>query len=401
MQTSKDVLAAIKQICDEKEIPQEPVIETIEMALAAAYRKDFGKKNQNIKAEFDKSTAEFRVFDVKKVVEAPPEETEEAEVKEITKEALNKETLDEEKKFNPKTDLTLEEARAIKPDAELGEEIKTELEVPANFGRMAAQTAKQVIIQRIREVERDTVYNEFKSKENEMITGVVQRIEGRLVLIDLGRVTGILPPQEQIMGEYYNPAQRLKLIILAVNQSPKGPEIILSRAHPEMVKKMFSLEVPEIGTGAVEIVSVAREAGSRSKVAVKANDENFDPVGSCVGQRGSRVQTVISELGGEKIDIVLWDEDPEKFIASALSPAKIQRVEIIDKNNKEARVYVKQDQQYLEIGKRGKNVRLAARLTGCRIDIVEEETEKVVGGSEQKEEVAVVKEETEDAEIKH
>ncbi len=412
-------MQAIKQICEEKGISYDSVIKTIEAALAAAYRKDFGQKNQNIRVEFDPESGRSRVFDIKTVVEDLPEEelaeaVEPIEVKaeeeapkkskrgrkkkevaepvkeekeEIkTEEAVTEDSLTSEeekkKKFNPKTDLTLTEAKKIKKDAQIGEEIKTELEIPAAFGRMAAQTAKQVITQKFREAERQALLDEYKSKEGQVINGVIQRREGRLVLVDLGRLTAILPLEEQIERERYLPGQRLKVFVLSVQMTAKGPEIIVSRAHSGIVRKLFTVEIPEISSGAIEIKAIAREAGSRSKVAVFSNQENIDPIGSCVGQRGTRIQTIISELGGEKVDIIEYSDDPAKYVAKALAPAKIFNV-FIDEANKTATATVKEDQLSLAIGKAGQNVRLAARLTGWKINIVKEKE------SGEKEEVEV------------
>lgn len=370
----------IKQICNEKGIPYNAVIETIESALAAAYRKDFGEKNQNIKVEFNPETGESKVFDVKTVVEDLPEEVEEEKGKEEKEEA-------ERKKFNPKTEIQLTETKKIKKEAKVGEEIITPLKVPAAYGRMAAQTAKQVITQKLKEVERETLYQEFKEKEGEVIMGTVQRREGRLVLIDLGRLTALLPPEEQIERERYIPGGRLKFYISSVSSTTKGPEVIISRAHPEIIKKLFSLEIPEVANGTVEIKVVAREAGSRSKVAVWSNQENIDPIGSCIGQRGARVQTIISELGGEKVDIIKYNDDPAEFIKNALAPAKILGIKI-DEKNKKATVMVAEDQLSLAIGKGGQNVRLAARLTGWKIDIISEKGQRVVeAGKAQEEEI--------------
>jgi len=249
---------------------------------------------------------------------------------------------------------------------------------------MAAQTAKQVIIQRLREAERDMIFNEFKEKEKEVVSGVVQRREGRVVLIDLGKTAGVLPAEEQIYGEQYRPGERIKVYVKEVRVGSKGPEVILSRVSEEILKKVFYLEIPEISNGLVELKSVAREAGARSKVAVAAVSENIDPIGSCVGQRGARIQTIINELGGEKVDIIQYDEDPRKFIANALSPAKILNIDIKEKE-REATVTVAPDQLSLAIGKGGQNVRLAARLTGWNIDIVEKKEEKAEEGGEEKE----------------
>jgi len=422
-----EIASAIKQICEEKNIPYESVIDTINQALAAAFRKDFGEKNQNIKSEFDPETGKTRVFDVKTVVEDLTEEEleelsgkrelgdkegkkdsprseavgdpepsrgetpvatgantptkkdeaakkEKPKEKKEDKETDNKkaaENAEEEKpKFNPRTDLQISDAKKIKKTAKVGTEIKTRLEIPDEFGRMAAQTAKQVIIQRLREAERDVLYKEFKNKEGEVLTGIIQRREGRLVLIDLGATTAIIPPDQQIETENYNSGQRYRVYISEVRETSKGPEIIASRTHPEIVKQLFSVEVPEIASDTVEIKALSREAGSRSKVAVHTDDESIDPIGSCVGQRGTRIQTIITELGGEKLDIIHYDDDPTKFIANALSPAKVVAVEV-NEEEKIAKVKVKPDQLSLAIGKAGQNVRLAAKLTGWKIDIEE------------------------------
>jgi transcription termination/antitermination protein NusA len=362
-------MSAIQQICEEKNISYEAVLETIQAALAAAYRKDFGNKNLNLKVEYNPETNETKVFDVKTVVEDISEEelVEAAELRQKEKEG--QEIAEEEiKKFNPKTEIMISEAKKIKKKIKVGEEIVTPLEIPAAYGRMAAQTAKQVIIQRIREAERDTIYNDFKAKENTLINGLVQRREGRLVLIDLNQTVGILPPEEQIEGENYYPGRRLKVYITGVNLTAKGPEVVVSRSHPEIVRELFRTEVPEISAETVEIKSIAREAGIRSKIAVFSKQPNIDPVGSCVGQRGSRVQTIINELEGEKIDIIEWSEDEEKFISNALSPAKVMSIEL-NNENKTAVVRVKPDQYSLAIGRAGQNVRLAAKLTGWRIDV--------------------------------
>ena len=415
-----EIARAMKQICDEKGISYESVLETVEMALAAAYRKDYGDKTQNIKVSFDPETGDIKAFDVKEVVEDLPEDywdtlqeledqrkedllkpKEEPKAKEndddnndkeedsaaddkkedaddkksdgASKEISEEDAEEEEemRKFNPRTQIELKEAKEKDKKVKEGEELKEELPVHTDFGRMAAQTAKQVIIQRIREAERETILFEFEDRIGELVSGFVQRIEGRWVFIDLGRTNGTLPPVEQVRDEVYRVGQRLKVAIKSVNQTPKGPEIIVSRSAPAVVKELFAIEVPEIAAGSVEIKSVSREAGSRSKIAVLSNEENVDPVGSCVGQRGARVQTVIQELGGEKIDIIEWEEDQELFIINALSPAKVDRVELIEGEEKIAKAYVRTDQLSLAIGKSGQNVRLAAQLTEWRIDIVE------------------------------
>jgi transcription termination/antitermination protein NusA len=379
-----EILKAIKQICEEKGLSYEAVIETVESALAAAYRKDFGKKNQNIKVIFDPETGKSKVYDVKTVVEDMPEEPEVEEGAEIepapVAEAAEGEVVEDEeekRKFNPKTEMQISDAKLIKKTAKIGDEVKMKLEEPESYGRMAAQTAKQVIIQRLREAERDMIFNDFKDKEHEVVSGVVQRREGRFVLVDLGKSVGVLPTEEQIPGEYYNAGDRIKVYVKEVASRAKGPEIILSRTSDEILKKVFYLEIPEISNGLIEIKAVAREAGSRSKVAVWTDSDNVDPIGSCVGQRGARIQTIIKELGGEKVDIIEYNEDPTKFIGNALSPAKIISINL-DENEKKAMVTVASDQLSLAIGKGGQNARLAARLSGWKIDIIESQAEKKV-----------------------
>lgn len=405
-----EISTAIKQLCEEKNLDYNAVVSAVELALAAAYRKDYGERNQNIKVNFSPETGKTEVFDIKTVVDNLPEE-EEAEMlqelynpnlKDINKEELRNEarprisempveTEEEKKKFNPKTDIQIKEAAILKSGAKIGDEIVTELPIPESYGRMAAQTAKQVIIQKLREMERDMVLSEFKSKEKEVVSGVVQRREGRFVFVDLGKAIGLLPAEEQIYGERYNPNDRVKVFIKEVREGHKGPEIILSRRSEEILRKIFYLEIPEVANGLVEIKAVAREAGSRSKVAIWTEAENVDPVGSCVGQRGSRVQTIISELGGEKIDIIEYNEDPAKFIANALAPAKVISIELDEAEHK-AVVKVSSDKLSLAIGKAGQNVRLAARLTGWKIDIIEASEDgekKVMAVDENSEELAV------------
>ncbi len=380
-----DITNAIKQICEEKNLSYEAVLETIESALAAAYRKDFGEKNQNIKVEFDPETAKSKVYDVKTVVEDMPEEEIAEEGEEIEKkpetEPVAGETGEEVRKFNPKTEIQIKDAKELKKTAKVGDVIKTKLPIPDAYGRMAAQTAKQVIIQKLREAEREMIFSEFKNKEHEVVAGVVQRREGRVVLVDLDKAVGVLPAEEQIMNERYRPGDRVKVYVKQVGVTPRGPEIILSRTSDEILKKVFYLEIPEISNGLVEIKAVAREAGNRSKVAVSAAGENVDPIGSCVGQRGARIQTIISELGGEKIDIIEYDEDPAKFIGKALAPAKVLSVEL-DEKEKKATAKVAEDQLSLAIGREGQNVRLAAKLTGWKLDIVGEKAEKPVAEAE-------------------
>lgn len=399
-----NITNVIKQICEEKGISVDSVVSTIELALAAAYRKDFANRLQNVSVEFNLTNSSFKVYDIKEVIEDLPSEVvaqalEKAKQKrkaalfvpdDLKKERKEKqeEAIEIKKQegeidedlitFNPRTQITLTEARQINKKAKIGQEIKTELTVPGDFGRMAAQTAKQVIIQRIREAERETIYRNFKEQEGKMLSGIVQRLEGATVIVDIGKTAGFLPLREQIPNEHYSTGQRIKVIVLAVNLNSKGPEIILSRISKDMVVEIFEMEVPEIASGAVEIKALAREAGLRTKIAVSATEDNIDPIGSCVGQRGTRVQTIINELNGEKIDIIVWDKDPKKFIAAALSPAKIQEVKIIDAENHLAQAIIKEEYQSLAIGKGGQNVRLAARLTGWKIDIIQAVAEKKI-----------------------
>lgn len=371
--------SAIMQIAEEKGIPKDKVIETVEAALAAAYKKDYGKRGQHIRAEFNEVSGEAKFFLVKEIVDETTREfVDEIEEEDTEKEKVEEEappaeaTENEEEKlprYNPERDITLEEAKKKNKKAKVGDVVETKLESKSDFGRVAAQTAKQVIIQRIREAERDSMFKEYKEKEGEVISGAVQRIEGRNVYIDLGKSIGVLFPSEQIEGERYRIGQRVKVYLAKVESDPKGPGILLSRTHPEMIRKLFELEVPEIFAGTVEIKAVAREAGSRTKIAVSSTEEGIDPIGSCVGQKGTRVQAVIDELGGEKIDIIEWEEKPDKFIAAALSPAKVLSVEM-DEEKKETIVKVPEDQLSLAIGKQGQNVRLAAKLSGWKIDVV-------------------------------
>jgi N utilization substance protein A len=371
----KNFASAAVQIAEEKGIPLERVVESIETALAAAYKKDYGKKGQIIKAKLDMNTGEVKFWQIKIVVDENMIYSEEESEK------LRKEEKAEEQKsleggkihFNPEKHIMLREAKKIKPDIKVGEELAIDLEAKTDYGRIAAQTAKQVILQKIREAERNTIFNEYKSREGEIASGIVQRIEGRNVFIDIGKTLSLLPKEEQVYGEFYRPGQRLKVYILKVEETPKGPLVLVSRAYPKFVSKLFELEVPEISQGTVVIKSIAREPGSRSKIAVYSKEKGVDPIGSAVGQRGMRVMAVINELGGEKVDIVEYSDDPEKFISNALSPAKVIDVKILPKNR--ALCVVPEDQLSLAIGKDGQNVRLAAKLTGWNIDVVGEKTE--------------------------
>lgn len=373
--------AAIKQICYEKNLEYERVLEAIEAALAAAFRKDFGDKNkQNIIAEFNPATAETKVFDVKTVVEDQelPTEEELAALK-----AKQEETGEEYKVFNPKTEIMLADAKQIDKKYEIGDEIKTQLEIPAEFGRMAAQTAKQVIIQKLREAERDAIYEEYKKREGALLQGMVHRKDGDTFIIDFGKINGILSPADQIRREFYRIGERLSFYVKSVEKGPKGPELIISRNHPEIIRVLFEREIPEIYNGDIEIKNIAREAGARAKVAVHTDIENLDPIGSCIGQRGARIQTIIGELNGEKIDIIQWDDDAKKYIANAMAPAKITGVELNDEE-KLAIVTVPKDQISLAIGRDAQNVRLAVQLTGWAISVREAETGELVDHNDEK-----------------
>lgn len=377
----KQFLSAVAQIAEEKGISQEQIIETLEMAIAAAYKKDYGKKGQNIKVKFDTKTGEIKVSQVFLVVDETmlKEETDEDFNEEEDKEEASKEEEEIEKtedeneegkkiRFNPFKHIMIEEAKKIKRNVKLQDEIEIELETHTDYGRIAAQTAKQVIVQRLREAEREVIYNEYKNKEGEVVSGIVQRMEGRNVFLDIGKTTGILFSEEQIPGERFFVGQRLRVYVLKVEKTVKGANIVLSRAYPKLVSRLFAIEVPEISTGVVQIKSIAREPGSRTKIAVYTEEEGVDAVGSCVGQKGSRVQTVINELGGEKIDIIEWNENPVKHISNSLSPAKVLDVEINEKE-RIASAVVPEDQLSLAIGQQGQNVRLSAKLTGWKIDV--------------------------------
>ncbi|HEX3100038.1 MAG TPA: transcription termination factor NusA [Patescibacteria group bacterium] len=347
---------ALAQIAEEKGVSRDEIIQMIEASLAAAFRKDYGEKDQNPVVEFDPSNMAAKIYDEKTVVSGKTLESE-----------------DPETHLDPAKEIDIADAQKDDADAKVGQVIRKEItpEDGVAFGRIAAQTAKQVIIQKLREAERSVQFSDFKAKERTLINGIVQRVEGDTVLVDLGKGVGVLFPSEQIRGERYDIGQRIKVLILHVEPATRGPKITLSRSHPDIVRKLFEMEVPEIFNGAVEIKSVAREAGSRSKIAVSSTQDGIDPIGACVGQKGTRVQTVMAELGGEKIDIIEWSEDPVKFIANSLSPAKILNVQL-DMEEKEAKVGVLEDQLSLAIGKAGQNVRLAARLTGWKIDINQE-----------------------------
>jgi len=370
----KSFTLAISQIAEEKGIPKEKVIETIEQAYAAAYKKDYGKRGQLVKAKISPESGEVKFWQVKLVVDDSMLLSEE-ELEKLKEKKIEKEAAEEEKfRFNPEKHIMVKDAKVIDAKIKAGKEIEIALESKKDYGRIAAQTAKQVILQKIREAEREAVFGEYKSKEGEIISGIVQRIEGNSVFLDIGKISGILPREEQVPGEFYRPGQRIKVYILKVEETSRGPVIFLSRAYPKLISKLFELEVPEISSGQVLIKSIAREAGSRSKIAVFSETEGIDPIGAAVGQKGTRVGAVISELGGEKIDIIEYSEEPEKFIANSLSPAKVLEVKIEPKNK--AVAIVPEDQLSLAIGRDGQNVRLAAKLTGWKIDVRSPEAEK-------------------------
>lgn len=337
-----EFLEAMEQIAKEKGISKDLLFEAIDLALVSAYKKNFGT-SQNVKVLIDKQTGEVEVYALKTVVE-----TVESDLLEIS----------------------LEEAKSINRNYEVGDTIERKV-TPKNFGRIAAQTAKQVVVQKIREAERGIIFDEYITRENELVTGLVQRKEKNNLYVDLGKTEAVLPATEQVITENYNMNDRLKCFILEVKKTTKGPQIILSRSHPGLVKRLFELEVPEIQTGVVEIKNISREAGSRTKLAVFSHDSNVDAVGACVGQKGQRVQAIVDELKGEKIDIIEWSDDPAALVASALSPAKVIEVET-DKNLGTAHVVVSDSQLSLAIGKEGQNARLAAKLTGWKIDIKSE-----------------------------
>lgn len=336
-------LAAINQICDEKNIPKDKVVETIKAALRAAYRKDWGNKEQNIDVELNDSGSFATIFLLKEVVK---------------------------KVEDPETQITEAEAKKYKKNPKVGDEVKIDV-TPMEYGRIAAQAAKQVIIQRIQEAEREVMYDTFKDRENELLNALIHRVDNQQVYVNLdNKITTMLPPDQQIPGEQYYGGQRIKLYLDKVIKTTKGPQLVISRTHPNLVRKLLELEIPEIKSGVVEVKGIAREAGVRCKVAVSSTDEKIDPIGSCVGQKGVRVQNIMDELNGEKIDIIPWTEDIEEFIKIALAPAKITYIKL-NEDDKRASCYVNPDQRPLAIGKNGQNVRLASELTQWEIDILD------------------------------
>jgi len=336
---SNDLVQALNDIEKERGIPKRALVEAIKSALSTAYKKNFGIA-QNVSVEFNEINGEVKVYSQKKVSE---------EVK------------------DPRLEMSLEEARELYPDCKVEDLVYVEA-TPSDFGRIAAQTAKQVVIQKLREAERSLIYEEFLEREGEIITGTIQRIESKTVYISLGRTEGIMLASDQIFGERYEVGQRIKAYIYEVKNTSKGPNIFVSRSHPYFLRRLFEMEVPEIYDGVVEIKSIAREAGARSKIAVYSLDDKIDSVGACVGPRGLRVQNIVSELDGEKIDIIKYDKDPERYISNALSPSRVVAVNI-NEMDKVARVIVPDYQLSLAIGKEGQNARLAAKLTGWKVDI--------------------------------
>lgn len=336
---NKEFILALEALEKEKNVSKDLLVEAIESALVSAYKKNYGT-SQNVRVNVDRESGDIDVFMRRDVVE---------EV------------------WDPFTEVSIEEAQEIDPAYEIGDVVEYQV-TPRDFGRIAAQTAKQVVVQRIREAERGMIYDDYINRQSEVVNGIVQRMSNDTLFVSIGKAEGILAPNEQVKGERYGVNDRIKVYIMDVKRTSKGPQVYLSRSHPGMVKRLFELEVPEIQEGIVEIKSVSREAGSRTKMAVYTHDEGVDPVGACVGTRGSRVQAVVDELNGEKIDIINWSEDPGQLISSALSPAKVEKV-LIDEDEKAAIVVVPDYQLSLAIGKEGQNVRLAAKLCGWKIDI--------------------------------
>ncbi|MEK9132684.1 MAG: transcription termination factor NusA [Patescibacteria group bacterium] len=335
-------IAAINQLCDEKNLPRDTVLETVKAALRAAYRKDYGNRDQNVEVDLDEKSGNITVYLVKEVVK---------------------------KVEIPDQQFTVTEAKKYKDKPKVGDIIKIDV-TPVGYGRIAAQSAKQVIIQRLQEAERELMYQTFKDRENELLNALVHRVERNQVYVDLDKITTVLPPEQQIPGERYFGGQRIKIYLDKVIKTTKGPQLLISRTHPGLVRKLLELEIPEIKAGIVEIKSIARSPGVRCKIAVSSTDPKVDPIGSCVGQKGVRVQNVTEELNGERIDVIQWHDYPEKFIQAALSPAKIALIKI-NGEIRRASVYVNPDQRPLAIGKQGQNVRLASTLTGYEIDILD------------------------------
>ncbi|MSR87905.1 MAG: transcription termination/antitermination protein NusA [Candidatus Zambryskibacteria bacterium] len=385
----KVINSVLSELEEVRGIPRASIIEAIEAALATAYKKEYGKKGQIIRTSFDISTGGTQFYQVKIVVDGSrvifDEEEEGDEVRKdrtLDTDSLNLTlgSVDERVIYNPEHHILLEDARKIKRDAELDEEIIFPIESRGEYGRIAAQTAKQVIMQKIREAEKTSVVSEFGKHEGEVVNGTVQRIERGNIFVDMGRgATGLLSYEEQIPGERFSQGERVRAYLYRVEESPRGVFLRLSRSHPKFLEKLFEVEAPELANGAIVIKAIAREAGYRSKIAAQAVDTHIDPIGALVGQRGVRVSTVMSELRGEKIDVIEWSAEPKKFIEEALSPAKIIDIQI-NEEAKTATVHVAEDQQSLAIGKGGQNVRLAAKLTGWKIDIQSAQGEELASG---------------------
>jgi len=379
----KNLSVLLDSIAEEKGLSKERILEAVEQALAAAYKKEYGTRGQVVKAKLSPKTGDVEFWQVKLVVDEDMIYSEEEleRLKDTTEgpsSVSQSETTEGEARkvrFHEERHIMLKDAKKINPKIKAGEELETKLESKTDYGRIAAQTAKQVILQKIREAERESILEEFKSKEGDLVSGIVQRMEGVTVFVDLGKTLGVLPREEQVPGEFYRLGQRLKFYVVSVEDSTRGPQILLSRAYPKFISKLFELEVPEISAGSVEIKGLAREPGSRTKIAVESHTDGVDPVGSMVGQRGTRVSAVINELGGEKIDIIEWAEDAENYVANALSPAKVLEVKILDRSR--AIAIVPEDQLSLAIGREGQNVRLAAKLTGWKIDVRSPENKDV------------------------
>ncbi len=388
----KVINSVVQQLEEERGIPREKTLEAIAMSLATAYKKEYGKKGQIVRASFDSNTGGVEFWQVKIVVDRD-QVIMEGDEEMGHKELKDADVEDIKIRFNPEQHMLIEDARKIKKNTEVGDELIFPLEAKADFGRIAAQTAKQIIIQKIREAEKVSVLAEYGQKQDQIVAGIVERVERGTVYIDMGRAVGVIPYEEQIPSERWKTGDRIRAYLYAVEESPKGVVLKLSRSHPKFLAKLFETEAPEIASGTVEIKAIAREAGSRSKIAVVSHDPHIDPIGSMVGQRGVRVSTVTSELSGEKIDIIEWNEDAALFIEEALSPAEVVSLELDDSSHR-AIVTVTEDEQSLAIGKGGQNVRLAAKLTGWKIDIKSNGGEELAeaDGAEEDEEIVTVEE---------
>lgn len=365
----KALKVALLQLEQEKKIAHEKVVDAVEKSLAAAYQKEYGKRGQIVRCQINFDTGETSFEQVKIVVDETTVRMVEEGEEDIAPEVVAEDGVELLPRYNEERHILLSSAKLFKKNAELGEEIVFPLDNQDDFGRIAAQTAKQVIVQKLREAERESIVGEFKDKENTIVSGIVQRVERGTVFVDLGRTTAILPFEEQIAQERLRPGERVRAYLFSIEEGMRGLSIRLSRSHPKFLIELFKNESSEIAQGVVEIVAVAREPGSRSKIAVRTADERIDPIGACVGQRGARVSAITQELSGEKIDVIEWSDDARRFIATALSPAKVISIDLSE-DEKKALVTVSREEQSLAIGKGGQNVRLAAKLTGWKIDIV-------------------------------